>query len=52
MADKKGPDMELKKAFIELQSKMLDTRTKMKFSDMQVRLKAFYPGISLNMNIF
>jgi len=36
MSDKKGPDMELKKAFLELQSKMVDTRTKMKFSDMQV----------------
>ena len=37
-SDKKpsGPDMELKKAFAELQSKMLETQQKMKLSDLQI----------------
>ena len=36
MADKKGRDMELHKAFMELQSKMLDAKQKMKMADMQI----------------
>nr|ACO15002.1 Prefoldin subunit 1 [Caligus clemensi] len=35
-ATMKGPDMELKKAFSEMQSKMMDTRQKMKVSDVQI----------------
>ena len=31
-----APDMELKKAFTELQMKMVDTKQKIKFTDMQV----------------
>lgn len=36
MSDKKAPDMELKKAFGELQAKMLETQQKMKLSDLQI----------------
>ena len=36
MADKKGRDMELHKAFMELQTKMLDSKQKMKMADMQI----------------
>nr|ACO15483.1 Prefoldin subunit 1 [Caligus clemensi] len=35
-ATMKEPDMELKKAFSEMQSKMMDTRQKMKVSDVQI----------------
>jgi prefoldin subunit 1 len=31
-----GPDMELKKAFMELQSKMVDTKQKLKMADLQI----------------
>ncbi len=31
-----APDMELKKAFTELQMKMVDSKQKIKFTDMQV----------------
>ena len=36
MADKKGRDMELHKAFMELQSKMIDSKQKMKMADIQI----------------
>ena len=36
MSDKKGRDMELHKAFMELQTKMLDSKQKMKMADMQI----------------
>ena len=36
MSDKKGRDMELHKAFMELQSKMLDAKQKMKMADIQI----------------
>nr|ACO10750.1 Prefoldin subunit 1 [Caligus rogercresseyi]ACO11274.1 Prefoldin subunit 1 [Caligus rogercresseyi] len=32
----KGPDLELKKAFSEMQSKMMETKQKMKVSDVQI----------------
>ncbi|XP_040564942.1 prefoldin subunit 1 [Lepeophtheirus salmonis] len=32
----KGPDLELKKAFSEMQTKMMDSKQKMKLSDMQI----------------
>ena len=31
-----GPDMELKKDFMELQSKMVDTKQKLKMADLQI----------------
>ena len=31
-----GPDLELKKAFMELQSKMVDTKQKLKMADLQI----------------
>ena len=34
--DKKGPDMELRKAFVELQTKMVETKQKMRLSDLQI----------------
>jgi chaperonin cofactor prefoldin len=34
--DKKSPDMELRKAFVELQSKMVDNKQKMKMADLQI----------------
>merc|ERR1739844_134969 len=33
---KKGPDMELRRAFVELQTKMVDAKQKMKMADLQV----------------
>ena len=36
--DKRGPDMELKKAFTELQTKMVDSKQKMRLADLQVRI--------------
>ena len=36
MSDKKGRDMELHKAFMELQTKMLDSKQKMKLADLQI----------------
>lgn len=35
-SDKKAPDMELKKAFMELQAKLVENRQKMKLADMQI----------------
>ena len=32
----KGPDMELRRAFVELQTKMVDSRQKMKMADLQI----------------
>jgi hypothetical protein len=34
--DKRGPDLELKKAFTELQTKMIDSKQKMRLADLQV----------------
>merc|ERR1711990_457307 len=36
VAAKPGPDMELRRAFVELQSKMVDAKQKMKMADLQV----------------
>ena len=36
--DKRGPDMELKKAFTELQTKMVDSKQKMRLADLQVSI--------------
>ena len=36
VAVKPGPDMELRRAFVELQSKMVDAKQKMKMADLQV----------------
>merc|ERR1712061_327960 len=33
---KKGPDMELRRAFVELQTKMVDSKQKMKIADLQI----------------
>ena len=33
---KRGPDMELRRAFVELQGKMVDTKQKMKMADLQI----------------
>ena len=33
---KKGPDMEVRRAFVELQTKMVDAKQKMKMADLQV----------------
>lgn len=35
-AAQKAPDMELRKAFVELQTKMVDTKQKMKMADLQI----------------
>jgi hypothetical protein len=47
-AKKGGPDLELKRAFADLQSKMVETKQKMRLSDLQienlVREKAFITG--------
>ena len=34
--DKRGPDLELKKAFSELQTKMIESKQKMRMADLQV----------------
>jgi hypothetical protein len=36
-SNKPGPDPELKKAFTELQTKMVDSKQKMRMADLQVR---------------
>jgi len=36
-SDKRAPDPELKKAFTELQTKMVDSKQKMRMADLQVR---------------
>merc|ERR1711997_528685 len=35
-ASQKGPDMELRRAFVELQTKMVDSKQKMKMADLQI----------------
>merc|ERR1711890_47705 len=36
MTAAKGPDMELRRAFVELQTKMVDNKQKMKMADLQI----------------